>query len=92
MAERHLSAEEARIEEESRMLSPEKALEKRQQLIEEGYCVVEDILPADFLAVLRQATDLIVQVDPGRLSQDQTLRALERMAREVLPALRTLTE
>ena len=37
--------------------------------------------------VLAQATDLIVQVDPGRLSHDQTLVALERIAREVAPAL-----
>jgi hypothetical protein len=37
--------------------------------------------------VLAQASDLVVQVDPGRLSQQQTLRALERIAREVAPAL-----
>ena len=42
------------------MLTPESALQKRDQLIEEGYCVVEDILPADFLAELRQATDTML--------------------------------
>jgi alkanesulfonate monooxygenase SsuD/methylene tetrahydromethanopterin reductase-like flavin-dependent oxidoreductase (luciferase family) len=37
--------------------------------------------------VLAQASDLVVQVDPGRLSHHQTLHALERIAREVAPAL-----
>jgi len=37
--------------------------------------------------VLAEATDLIVQVDPGRLSHEQTLVALQRLAREVAPAL-----
>jgi len=37
--------------------------------------------------VVAQAGDLLVQVDPGRLSHQQTLRVLERIARDVAPAL-----
>jgi alkanesulfonate monooxygenase SsuD/methylene tetrahydromethanopterin reductase-like flavin-dependent oxidoreductase (luciferase family) len=37
---------------------------------------------------LPHATDLIVQIDPGRVSHQQALAAMERLVREVAPALR----
>ena len=36
---------------------------------------------------LPHATDLLVQIDPGRVSHAQALTALERLANEVAPAL-----
>ncbi|HLV81890.1 MAG TPA: phytanoyl-CoA dioxygenase family protein [Chthonomonadaceae bacterium] len=42
------------------MLSPEEANRKRQQLIEEGYCIVEEVLSAEFLEELRQTTDAML--------------------------------
>jgi len=37
---------------------------------------------------LDHATDLLVQIDPGRVSHQQALVAMERLAREVAPMLR----
>lgn len=41
-------------------MTPEEALQKRQQLTVEGYCVIEDILPESFLEELRQETDRLL--------------------------------
>src|SRR5579859_6851988 len=38
-------------------MTPEEALQKREQLTEEGCCVIDNILPDDFLEELRQETD-----------------------------------
>jgi ectoine hydroxylase-related dioxygenase (phytanoyl-CoA dioxygenase family) len=42
------------------MLSPDLALEKRRQLTEDGYCVIENILTEDFLEELRRETDRLL--------------------------------
>ena len=38
------------------MLTPAQTQAKRKQLVEDGYCVVDDILDQEFLAELRQVT------------------------------------
>jgi ectoine hydroxylase-related dioxygenase (phytanoyl-CoA dioxygenase family) len=41
-------------------MSPEEALAKRKQLTEDGYCVIENIVPNDLLAELRTETDRLL--------------------------------
>jgi hypothetical protein len=36
---------------------------------------------------LKHASDLLVQIDPGRVSHQQAFSALEQVANEVAPAL-----
>ena len=41
-------------------MKPDTALEKRNQLIKDGYCVVEDVLSEDFLDELRRETNRLL--------------------------------
>jgi hypothetical protein len=41
-------------------MTPEEALLKRHQLMRDGYCVIDSILPESFLAELRQETDRLL--------------------------------
>lgn len=41
-------------------MNPEEALQKRDQLTVDGYCVIDKILPASFLEELRQETDRLL--------------------------------
>lgn len=41
-------------------MTPETALRKRNQLIEEGFCVIENLLTEEFIAELRSATDAML--------------------------------
>ena len=41
-------------------MTPEAALEKRNQLTKDGYCVVDNILTQDFLEELRQTSDRLL--------------------------------
>ena len=38
-------------------MTPEVALEKRNQLTQDGYCIVDNILTQDFLEELRRESD-----------------------------------
>ena len=48
------------------MFTPAQAQEKRTQLIEDGYCVIEDILDQEFLAELRRVS--------ARMREEETRR------------------
>ena len=41
-------------------MTPEEALQKREQLTVDGFCVIDDILPESFLKELRQETDRLL--------------------------------
>jgi len=43
-----------------KIMTPDVALEKRNQLTKDGYCVVDDILTQDFLEELRQTSDWLL--------------------------------
>jgi ectoine hydroxylase-related dioxygenase (phytanoyl-CoA dioxygenase family) len=43
------------------MMTPEQALQKRQQLQQDGYCVIDDILSAEFLDELRVETERLME-------------------------------
>lgn len=42
------------------MLTPEAALEKREQMLRDGYALIENILPEDFLDELRAETERLI--------------------------------
>ena len=59
-------------------MTPEIALQKRSQLVTEGYCVIDDILTDDFLDELRQESDRMldaVQHPPHWKYQGSDLKA-----------------
>src|SRR5579871_3706424 len=41
-------------------MTPEEAVQKREQLTKDGCCVIENVLPEDFLDELRQETDRLL--------------------------------
>ena len=41
-------------------MTPEVALEKREQMLRDGYCVIEDIVPEDFLEEMREETERLI--------------------------------
>ncbi|MCH8293197.1 hypothetical protein IH992_19085, partial [Candidatus Poribacteria bacterium] len=41
-------------------MTPEAALQKRNQLITDGYCVIDDILTEEFLNELREESDRLL--------------------------------
>lgn len=41
-------------------MSPDEALQKRERLTTDGFCVIDDVLPADLLHDLRQETDRLL--------------------------------
>ena len=42
-------------------MSPEQAVEKRQQLLRDGFCVVDNILSDEFLQELRDETERMME-------------------------------
>ena len=40
---------------------PEEAIEKREQMIRDGYCVIDDILTEDFLQELREESERLIE-------------------------------
>ncbi|MXW81415.1 MAG: hypothetical protein F4Z57_21005, partial [Gemmatimonadetes bacterium] len=42
-------------------MTPEQAIEKRQQLLRDGFCVVDDILSDEFLRELRDETERMME-------------------------------
>ena len=43
-------------------MNPEMAREKREEVIRDGYCVIDDILSEDFLQELRDESERLIDV------------------------------
>ena len=41
-------------------MTPEVALQKREQVMRDGYCVVDDVLTEDFLQELREESERLI--------------------------------
>ena len=42
-------------------MAPETAIQKREQMTRDGYCVIDDILTEDFLHQLREETERLIE-------------------------------
>ena len=59
-------------------MTPEVALEKREQMIEEGFCVVDDVLTEAFLQELRDESERLIARTRGTRRCDLSRTARQR--------------